>query len=352
MAGGGFDVVVGNPPYVEYPKVRDTYQVQQYKSLDTGNLYCFCIERLAVLCKAKAFSGVIVPIALGSVSDTESIRRVCSEMYQKIWSSHYAIRPTKLFDGVEQRLTILLGVHGEAAGDWYTSKYHQWFSDERQVLFDRLSLVKMPLRQTATEPWPKIGSVLESKILDRLATFVKTPIHRLVTDASKWNLYFHRTPGYWIRMLDFLPFFESPAGDRSVHHIRELYATSLATRAEIASIGSSSLYFWWFFAVGNCRNLTKGDFLGFPGPELNHSDQIEIVRLFDALMKSYKANSTVKTRAQSRYQEFDWVRAKPAVDALDVFLAQIFGLTPQELDFVVNYDIKVRAGDVSTNDDD
>lgn len=352
MAGGGFDAVVGNPPYVEYPKVRDTYQIQNYKSLNTGNLYCFCIERLTVLCKVGAFSGVIVPIAIGSVTDTESIRGVCSEIYQKIWSSHYAIRPTKLFDGVEQRLSILLGRHGSGAEGWYTSKYHQWFSEERQALFDRLCLTEMPLRQSSIAPWPKVGSTLESRILSHLSDFSKAPIRRLVTDASQWNFYFHRTPGYWIRMLDFLPFFESPAGDRSVHHIRELYATTQAARAEIASIGSSSLYFWWFFAVGNCRNLTKSELLGFPGPDLESNDQIEIGRLFDALMTSYKENSAIKTRAQSRYQEFDWILAKPAVDAIDGFLAKVFGLTDEELDFLVNYDIKVRAGDVSSNQDD
>ena len=153
-------------------------------------------------------------------------------------------------------------------------------------------------------------------------------------------------------MLDFLPFFESPAGDRSIHHIRELYSSSKASRAEIAAIGSSSLYFWWFFAVGNCRNLTKSDLLGFPAPDLNDADQLEVSELFDALMGSYKEHSVIKHRAQSRYQEFDWVLAKPSVDAIDLFLSRVFSLTSEELDFVVNYDIKVRAGDLGTDNDD
>ena len=148
-------------------------------------------------------------------------------------------------------------------------------------------------------------------------------------------------------MLDFLPFFESPAGDRSVHHIRELYATSEAARAEIAGLGSSRLYFWWFFAIGNCRNLTKGDLLGFPAPRLDAGGAVEIVRIFIELMKSYKDNSSVKSRAKARYQEFDWVAAKPSVDAMDEFFAKVFGLTDEELDFVINYDIKVRVGDVA-----
>ena len=71
------------------------------------------------------------------------------------------------------------------------------------------------------------------------------------------------------------------------------------------------------------------------------------MRIFNELMKSYKDNSSVKSRAKARYQEFDWVAAKPSVDAMDEFFAKVFGLTDEELDFVINYDIKVRVGDVA-----
>ena len=69
-------------------------------------------------------------------------------------------------------------------------------------------------------------------------------------------------------------------------------------------------------------------------------------------MSNYQANSTTKRRAQSRYQEFDWIQAKPEVDAVDVFLAQHYGLKPEQLDFVINYDIKVRVGSAEEHSDD
>jgi len=152
-------------------------------------------------------------------------------------------------------------------------------------------------------------------------------------------------------MLDFLPFFQSPAGDRSVHHIRELYADNQHARAQIGATGSSSLYFWWFFAEGNCRNLTKGDVLGFPMPPLGEAEKTEVLHLFDELMSSYKLHSQVKKRADSQYQEFNWVLAKPTIDVIDQFLARVYGLSNEELDFVINYDIKVRAGSEDDADD-
>jgi hypothetical protein len=44
---GGFDVVIGNPPYVEYKKVQSQYKLdkQSYKTLGCGNLHAFIAER-------------------------------------------------------------------------------------------------------------------------------------------------------------------------------------------------------------------------------------------------------------------------------------------------------------------
>src|SRR5690606_6644071 len=42
---GGFDVVIGNPPYVEYAKVRKEYTINSYSTLSSGNLFAFISER-------------------------------------------------------------------------------------------------------------------------------------------------------------------------------------------------------------------------------------------------------------------------------------------------------------------
>jgi hypothetical protein len=345
MAAGGFDVVIGNPPYVEYPKVRSQYVINGYVTEDSNNLYCFCLERLKYICRFKGFSGVIVPIAVGSVTETESTRVACASMYSKLWISHYAIRPAKLFEGVEQRLSILIAQHALESSKWFCTKYHQWFIDERPALFLKLCYQEMPRNEEVpSSPWPKLGSQLEVNILDKISIYKDQPARSRLTSSSQWRLIFHRTPGYWIRMLNFLPYFKSPAGDRSVHHIRELYAISEESLSFIGAIGSSSLYFWWFFSLGNCRNLTRDDVLRFPVPEITYEDNSTINELFQRLMNDYHANSAIKKRAASEYQEFDWVKSKPTVDSIDKFLGKLFHLNDEEIDFVVNYDIKVRAG--------
>ncbi|GER86002.1 hypothetical protein KDW_01640 [Dictyobacter vulcani] len=37
-------------------------------------------------------------------------------------------------------------------------------------------------------------------------------------------------------------------------------------------------------------------------------------------------------------------KSKPIIDRIDELLAQHYGLTAEELDFIINYDIKYRMG--------
>ncbi len=62
LASGGFDVIIGNPPYVEMSKVNE-YRITNYKTLDSGNLYALCVERSGVLLCGAGYMGVIVPLS-------------------------------------------------------------------------------------------------------------------------------------------------------------------------------------------------------------------------------------------------------------------------------------------------
>ena len=45
------------------------------------------------------------------------------------------------------------------------------------------------------------------------------------------------------------------------------------------------------------------------------------------------------------YDEFYPSHSKPIIDEIDRVLAQHYGFTDEELDFIINYDIKYRMGD-------
>ena len=59
--------------------------------------------------------------------------------------------------------------------------------------------------------------------------------------------------------------------------------------------------------------------------------------------KSEERTITTKS-GQIRYQEFYPAEAKPILDEIDTVLAGHYGFTAEELDFILNYDIKYRLG--------
>ena len=63
MQRGGFDVIIGNPPYVEYSKVKKDYQIEGYETEKCGNLYAFMMERALKLKTKHGRCGMIVPLS-------------------------------------------------------------------------------------------------------------------------------------------------------------------------------------------------------------------------------------------------------------------------------------------------
>ena len=112
---GGFDVIIGNPPYVEYTRknkktgksIADIYQLRNYVTFKCSNLYAFVIERSFSIVKYCNNVGFIVPLTIASNNNMQILRDfLCTK--NDIYFSHFEIRPARLFDGVEQRLTIFI----------------------------------------------------------------------------------------------------------------------------------------------------------------------------------------------------------------------------------------------------
>ena len=76
-------MIIGNPPYVEYNKkdkvtgksVSDIYKLNNYATLECGDLYAFCVERSVLnLLKKHGKIGMIVPISISSTDGYKSLR--------------------------------------------------------------------------------------------------------------------------------------------------------------------------------------------------------------------------------------------------------------------------------------
>ena len=64
-------------------------------------------------------------------------------------------------------------------------------------------------------------------------------------------------------------------------------------------------------------------------------------------LKRYATRKVANYKSTGRveYDEYHPNRSKPIIDEIDKVLAKHYGFTEEELDFIINYDIKYRMGD-------
>jgi len=82
----------------------------------------------------------------------------------------------------------------------------------------------------------------------------------------------------------------------------------------------------------------------------NHAiKDIALLELGKKYLNDLKKNSTMLQRIQkgkgaTETQSFKISLSKPIIDEIDKVLAKHYGFTEEELDFIINYDIKYRMG--------
>lgn len=352
---GGFDVIIGNPPYVEYRLVRKDYTLRDdyFRSLESNNLYAYCMERSTHLISSIGWFGMIVPTSVIGLDKSISLRKVLLERFGLHLCSTYGIRPSKLFDGVDQRLCIYVSKSGRTKPVIIqTTRHHYWYSEERANLLTSLKY-NVAFNHKRLHRFPQIPDTKGVGVLEKLEhQSYQTVKHYFATVTTGYLMHYHRSPRYWIRGINFEPHFRSATRTRSVHHFRDLYFRELAESKVIGALLNSSLFYFWFISMGNGRNITGVDVEEFPVGKLTNEISLTLGPIFDSLMDDYKRNSIIRVRTEEEYQEFYQSKSKPIIDEIDRVLAQHYGFTDEELDFIINYDIKYRLGDDLFPDDD
>ena len=349
---GGFDVIIGNPPYVEYSSVRNTYKVENYRCLASGNLYSFVIERSYAILADLRYIGMIIPISAFCTARMESFMKVLNDDSSAVFVSNYAERPAKLFEGAERNLSIMLCKKELKSNSSIinTTYYYKWKSENRNLLFRNLNY------QDSTDVcipsvYPKISGVIESSILKKMRS-VNHSICNYTIRRSNYIFYYKNSGGrYWKFMANFQPLFylngEKCSSSRETH----LYFENNEILTIVTAVLNSTLYFWYYVMHSDARTNNPSDLKDFPIDinSIDNSNKLAICELSTQLMSELRKNASMvdaKYRTGDvRFAQYLPALSKSIIDKIDEVLAKHYGFTEEELDFIINYDIKYRMGD-------
>ena len=121
--------------------------------------------------------------------------------------------------------------------------------------------------------------------------------------------------------------------------------SSESTEAAIAVL-SSTTFFWFWNVLSDCRNLNRRDLMAFP---FNHKDVVpsfkkRLSKLGRQYLVQLSTTSRIMHKSGLEIETFDYGACKSIADEIDRVLAEHYGFTDKELDFIINYDIKYRMG--------
>ena len=356
LHAGGFDVIIANPPYVENgAKLQSQYQVRNYATLSCGNLHAFCAERSLVLSSKRGRIGLIVPLPSINTDRMTALQSIVKPQLgakgRSLWVSAFDERPSNLFSGVDQRLVIeIFGAELQQPG-LATTGINRWAAKTRDNLFPNIFYSAQDHQSTGrTRTILKIKNVsVETSLLAKL--YSNDPIERFRSMLPTKNLVAYRTAGgrYWKVVLD-VPF-ESEALSGKV-----AYLQNLSGRQAVALISSST--FWWYYSCHfDMYNLKDYMIFGFRFSKASQQVLDELDSLGRKLVKSLEYNAEVQTmQSQTRgvveQKIYNAGKSKLILDEIDGVLARHYGFTAEELDFILNYDIKYRLGRNAESDDE
>lgn len=352
---GGFDVVIGNPPYVEYSSVRKDYTISGYSSIDSGNLYAYVIERSTKITNGN-YLGMIIPISAFCTARMESFMTVVKDCSVALYVSNYAERPSKLFEGAERNLSIMLcklkdaSSNDETETDIYTTYYYKWKAQNRGILFQNISYIEST-SCVIDSVIPKISSDPEKMLINRFRSLNKT-IGSYALRNSSSILYYKNSGGrYWKFVANFKPLFYLNGSLSTSSRETHLYFEDAVIRDIMVAVLNSDFYFWYYVMHSDARTNNPSDLKDFPFnlnalSQRNHDKLVDLCKslMSELQSKSVLVDATYRT-GDVRFAQYLPALSRNIIIEIDKVLANHMGVTDEELDFIINYDIKYRLGE-------
>ena len=188
---GGFDVVIGNPPYLSLNKISYSFETN---NISVGDIYAYMIVRVLSLLGTEGKFGFIVMHSLAFSKYFSDIRTKLRNEDAHIWFSFFARIPSGLFSGdvrVRNCIFILNRIPTSQRKRFLTTRIHRWFSNQRDNLFSLFNYTHFTFNSVV----PMFNDEAEAGFLENLqGDLVKTKFSRY----SNHEVYFKQNAYNWI----------------------------------------------------------------------------------------------------------------------------------------------------------
>lgn len=341
-AHGGADACVGNPPWVGGSKSSRT----DLATASCPNVYAWIVEQSTLCLKESGWMGQVIPISSMTTSAFSPLRSMLSSECDVIYTSHFDTVPSSLFTGVVQRLSIIQARRGSGEARWFTTTYHRHLKADRARMLAGVTHHPLP-PHSVDGSIAKISANVEDSILAKI--FAHAPLQNLLADTGANPVLYKRRWSYFLLFLDHEPLiYNEDMSPRSASECKELHAGPELTQHALIALLSSTTFWWYFSVFTDNRNVNRRDINAFgfnaPSPAL----VADLDRLGRELMRATQAASELR---KCTYKSVGTIyntyylqgATRPVLDRIDALLATHWGLTEDELGFILDFERSYRS---------
>jgi hypothetical protein len=350
MATGGFDSVIGNPPYVVFPSADVPYKwlPAYYRCESAKNLYALVSERSIRLANTKGNVGLIVQLTSLSSNRMHIFQQVMTESAQ-VLIIPFPRRPESVFEGVEMPTAIWLRMGG-VLPNLVTTSVRRFYTSERENALTVSSFIK----RSADTSSGRIEKVDNTAAISILAKLVSTSVvDALTTKGANHKIYYQEACRYWAKSSNFAPRFVRNGEAIEQPHGRIINFSDVSAASFVNCLINSSLFYWYYSVMADCEHINDSLVRGFPLPAFwTRTNWVDLSNKIDNALRQSAVAKEIHTKQGHTilYDEIDGRRARDAILAADIALGRHFNLSALELDYVINYDIKYRLGQSDSDD--
>ncbi|MCK9265545.1 Eco57I restriction-modification methylase domain-containing protein [bacterium] len=343
---GGFDIVIGNPPYgAKYSNQEKEFFKMRYKSTKTyegqrGSTDTFVIFTemgFNILIKNGSLN-FILPISITSSDSMANIHELLEENCRIIKISSYAVRPQPIFENSVVNTAILFFIKTLARNEQImtTKMYRKGKRFDLANLLKNLQFIDVKDYKLRGR-YPKIGLPIEIDMLKKLLK-LKIKIKDLLNDSGK-PIYYRFAGGRYFKVVT--NYSTGSSAERKICFDSEIADI-------VGAILSSNLFFWFYQIYSDNLNLKSYEVESFPIPlnKISKENIKKIKELYVTYLKSVEENARIRTTRNyaniDSFKEYKISKSKKYIDGIDDYIAPLYGLSQEELRFVKNYELEFR----------